>query len=89
MKNKILEELIINRDNYISGAQISEKFNVSRTAVWKYINQLRRAGYIIESKTNKGYRLKNNPDTIYCHLPIEKNILKTLKSFVKLTKLCQ
>lgn len=62
MKNKILK--LLTSDTFISGQELCEKFNVSRTAVWKAIKSLREQGYDIESVTNKGYRLINSPDII-------------------------
>ena len=63
MKKKILE-LLQNCQDFISGQEISEKFGVSRTAVWKAIRQLEAEGYVIEAVRNKGYRLKEEPDLL-------------------------
>lgn len=52
-------------DGFISGDQISGKLGVSRTAVWKYMNQLERYGYSIEKSKGKGYRLIGTPDRLY------------------------
>jgi BirA family biotin operon repressor/biotin-[acetyl-CoA-carboxylase] ligase len=57
MKTEIIKMLQTHRHDYISGEEISKKMNVSRTAVWKIINQLRQEGYDIESSPHKGYRL--------------------------------
>ena len=51
-------------DGYVSGQQICEKFHVSRTAVWKVIEQLKEEGYQIEAVRNRGYRLKESPDIL-------------------------
>lgn len=51
-------------DGYVSGQDLCEKFGVSRTAIWKGINQLKEAGYEIEAVQNKGYRLVTVPDTL-------------------------
>lgn len=64
MKDKILKLLQENSENYLSGEVISEKFNVTRTAVWKQINSLRKEGYEIESVTNRGYRLVKDTNQI-------------------------
>ncbi len=37
---------------------------VSRTAVWKVINQLKEEGYVIEAIQNKGYRIMEYPDVL-------------------------
>lgn len=49
---------------YLSGQQICERLEVSRTAVWKAVNSLRKDGYEIEAVQNKGYRLLAAPDII-------------------------
>lgn len=41
-----------------------EEFGVSRTAVWKAMNQLKEEGYVIESVTNKGYHIVACPDLV-------------------------
>ena len=51
-------------EGYVSGQQLCERFEVSRTAVWKVINQLKEEGYQIESVTNKGYKLLETPDVL-------------------------
>ena len=49
-------------DGYVSGQELCNQFGVSRTAVWKAINQLKEAGYEIEAVQNKGYHLVSVPD---------------------------
>lgn len=61
MKEEILR-LLRSADGYISGQELCNRFGVSRTAVWKVINQLKEAGYEIEAQQNKGYRLMAAPD---------------------------
>ncbi len=75
MKDEILRELKNHTENYLSGEELSIKLQVSRTAVWKYINQLKAMGYVIDSQTKKGYKLLKSPDSL---LPYEiKEGLKT------------
>ncbi|MCT4663239.1 MAG: biotin--[acetyl-CoA-carboxylase] ligase [Tissierellales bacterium] len=57
MKQKILEFLIKNENDYISGQEMSEKLGVSRNAVWKHIQNLKKEGFQIESIKHKGYKL--------------------------------
>lgn len=64
MKDAILKLLKSNRD-YLSGEEISNVLGVSRTAIWKQMNTLRSAGYVIESQTKLGYRLLKVPDRLY------------------------
>ncbi len=63
MKTKILT-LLKESDSYLSGQELCNKFNVSRTAIWKAINQLKDEGYIIEAVQNRGYHLIEYPDLI-------------------------
>ncbi len=51
-------------DGYISGQEICEKLQVSRTAVWKTVHQLEEEGYQIEAVRNKGYHITGSPDKI-------------------------
>ncbi len=50
---------------FISGDHIAGRLGVSRTAVWKYMNQLERYGYDIDKSKGKGYRLVSIPDRLY------------------------
>ena len=61
MKSEILR-LLREMDGYVSGQELCNKFGVSRTAVWKVINQLKEAGYLIEAAQNKGYHMTLAPD---------------------------
>lgn len=57
MKDPILQAL--RQSSYVSGEEIGKAIGVSRTAVWKRINKLRRQGYRIDSSSRKGYSLIN------------------------------
>ena len=63
MKNKILT-LLKESTDYVSGQEICEKFNVSRTAVWKAINKLKEEGYNIEAVNNRGYCLVTDTEIL-------------------------
>ena len=63
MKSKILRALG-HADGYVSGQELSGMLDVSRTAVWKVINQLKEEGYEIESVPRKGYRILSRPDVV-------------------------
>ena len=63
-KDAILELLWQHADTYVSGAELARTLSVSRTAVWKGIEQLREEGYEIDSVTNKGYRLSSASDVL-------------------------
>lgn len=63
MRTELLTMLRETND-YVSGQKICDTFGVSRTAVWKAVNQLRKNGYEIEAVPNKGYRLIEAPDIL-------------------------
>ena len=84
MREKILEVILDNEKEFISGEDLSKKLGISRTAIWKHIRILRSQGYNIESVNKKGYRLVDeptdllNPQNIYRNLKtkfIGKNVL--------------
>ena len=63
MKTEILK-LLRKANGYVSGQQICEQLDVSRTAVWKVIRQLKEEGYQIEAVRNRGYRIVEVPDVL-------------------------
>ena len=63
MKTEILK-LLQNSKESVSGQEICNRFSVSRTAVWKVINQLKEEGYVIDAVQNKGYRILSTPDIL-------------------------
>lgn len=72
-KEKILNIFKANNEKMISGSMIANKLGVSRNAIWKNINSLKKDGYNIVSVKNKGYILKSgfdflNEDEIKKHL---------------------
>ena len=52
------------RKGFISGEEISREWHISRTAVWKHVNVLRKLGYVIEAVPSRGYYLKSSPDIV-------------------------
>lgn len=65
MRKELLRLLKKNKQDYISGEQICRQLGVSRTAIWKHMESLRKMGYQIEARSNAGYRLISIPDRIY------------------------
>lgn len=63
MKNEILR-LMKESGTYISGQRLCDEFKVSRTSIWKMMEQLKREGYAIEAVRNRGYRLISSPDVL-------------------------
>ena len=62
MRDAILAILLNNTDRFVSGQDMSRSLGITRAAVWKYIKLFENEGYVIESSTKKGYRLKLIPD---------------------------
>lgn len=74
MKEQILQWLK-QHDGYVSGQALCDHFGVSRTAVWKHIQNLKKEGYVIDSVSNKGYKLLSSPDAL-----ISEEVLPKLKT---------
>lgn len=64
LKDEILSCLIENKNGIVTGGDLSKKFGVSRTAIWKAIGALRKSGCEIESLKNSGYRLVDDGDIL-------------------------
>jgi BirA family biotin operon repressor/biotin-[acetyl-CoA-carboxylase] ligase len=62
MRDSILQAL--QQQGRVSGEQLGKKFNVSRTAVWKHVNELRKIGYEIDSSPRIGYSFIKSPDLV-------------------------
>ncbi len=60
----ILSFLAEGGDEFISGSVLSDKLGLSRTAVWKHVEQLRKLGYRIDAQVARGYRLVEVPDRL-------------------------
>jgi BirA family transcriptional regulator, biotin operon repressor / biotin---[acetyl-CoA-carboxylase] ligase len=63
-KAKILRLLTDNHHQWVSGEELSHRLGISRTAVWKQINNLKADGHRIMSAPKKGYRLEQIADLI-------------------------
>ena len=61
MKHKILKALREAAPEFVSGEALSRLLGVTRTAVWKCINELRTEGYGIEASSRNGYRFVSKP----------------------------
>ncbi len=61
-KDKLLTLLEENKGQILSGNDLSTALGISRNAVWKSINALRKSGHDITSIRNKGYLLELQSD---------------------------
>lgn len=80
LKEKIKSALIEAKNTFVSGETLAKVLNVSRTAVNKAINQLRKQGLDIESHPKVGYRI-NDSDVLG-----ESYIRKNVTSFYHTVK---
>ena len=64
MRKTIVDFLKNNRNKFLSGEEIANKLGISRAAVWKHIQTLRKNGYKILSRENNGYQLQVAPDLL-------------------------
>ena len=88
IKQSVLEIFENNPNTYLSGESMAKKLYVSRNAIWKAVNELKKDGYDISAVTNKGYCMNSNSG-ILSRQSIEKyagrtdydiNVYKTLDS---------
>ena len=56
--------LLRKEEGFLSGQELSRCLGLSRAAVWKTVDALRREGYEIEARTGLGYRLASAPDAL-------------------------
>ena len=64
MERNQVASLLARAEGHISGEEMSRALGVTRAAVWKEIEALRRAGWPIQSSPRKGYRLAGPPPTL-------------------------
>lgn len=63
IKDDVLARLMGAQES-LSGSALARALGVSRSAVWKAIEQLRAEGYAIEAATNRGYRFSGGPERL-------------------------
>lgn len=61
-REEVLETLRREQGGVVSGQELSRRLGLSRAAVWKAVDGLRRDGYVIEARSGSGYRLIAVPD---------------------------
>ena len=63
-RDAVLSLLWESPGHYFSGAELARRLSVSRTAVWKAVEQLKREGYEIEAAPRRGYRMIAGGDVL-------------------------
>jgi BirA family biotin operon repressor/biotin-[acetyl-CoA-carboxylase] ligase len=56
-KSQVLTLLMQHTSTFLSGEEMAGQLGISRTAIWKAINELKKEGHLITSVRNKGYQL--------------------------------
>ncbi len=64
LEDQLLDFLRHNQHHFLSGNELSHRLGISRTAIWKHIEHLRKLGYEIEAQPHYGYRLVAAPDRL-------------------------
>ena len=57
----LLLDILRDNDDFVSGEAISDVLGISRNAVHKHVNSLRKRGYRIVGVSRRGYRLEDEP----------------------------
>lgn len=63
-RHRLIQLLSVHTDTYVSGQMLSDELGISRSAVWKHMNELKKDGYVIDAKAKKGYRIVEAPDKV-------------------------
>ncbi len=63
-KETMLALLRAHPGEFVSGEQAGGELGLTRAAVWKSVDALRREGYEIEGRSSLGYRLVSAPDAL-------------------------
>lgn len=92
-KSAVLTLLMQRSAEFLSGEEMAQQLSVSRTAIWKAINELKKEGHLISSSPNKGYyyekndvlsvegiRLSLNPQTPSLHITLLDSSDSTMKN---------
>ncbi|WP_243373333.1 biotin--[acetyl-CoA-carboxylase] ligase [Geotalea sp. SG265] len=64
LNRRILEIFRERKGEVISGEELSTMLGISRTAVWKHVEGLRKLGYTVSAVPAKGYRMVASPERL-------------------------
>jgi len=63
-RKKTVIEILRENADFVSGEAISQTLGISRNAVHKHVNSLRKRGYRILGISRRGYKLEHEPSTL-------------------------
>ena len=72
----ILETLLNERNQFVSGSYLAKQLGITRPAIWKKLAKLREQGFVIDAVRNRGYRLAQEPEIL--HHGLLRYYLKTI-----------
>jgi BirA family biotin operon repressor/biotin-[acetyl-CoA-carboxylase] ligase len=61
----ILRELLAHESGWVSGAALARRLGLSRVGVWQRMERLRAAGFTLEARRARGYRLLHSPEQLH------------------------
>ena len=61
----ILRELLAREGGWVSGAALARRLGLSRVGVWQRMERLRAAGFTLEARRARGYRLVRAPERLH------------------------
>ncbi len=64
----ILRELLAREGGWVSGAALARRLGLSRVGVWQRMERLRAAGFTLEARRARGYRLVRAPERLHAGL---------------------
>lgn len=65
MYEQPIVEFLRQKQDFVSGEEISRQLRLSRQALWKHIQELRERGYHIDAVPHLGYKFVSSPDRLY------------------------
>ncbi|MEZ5126316.1 MAG: biotin--[acetyl-CoA-carboxylase] ligase [Thermoleophilia bacterium] len=63
-RKRTVLDMLRESDDFVSGEAMSESLGISRNAIHKHINSLRRRGFRILGVSRRGYRLQQEPSSL-------------------------
>ncbi|WP_202079972.1 biotin--[acetyl-CoA-carboxylase] ligase [Caldalkalibacillus salinus] len=63
-RRKLVSILQERKGTFVSGEELSHQLEISRTAIWKHIEELRKDGYHIQAVRKQGYQLLQTPTSL-------------------------
>lgn len=69
-ETRILQSLLEKPREFVAGSVLAKELDITRVAIWTYMEKLRKEGFLFDAIRNRGYRLRKLPtqlSTAYLH----------------------